>query len=305
MGSQPTTSIPAACSSMGFPSIAPGPSRPVCTMRNTKHPSKGLAAHRHLRQQHPPQQAWPPSDGWSILGSSVTLEPASAPCQLLFPPKASCSAKPEGDASPPCSQVHLVFNKALLILAIRPKERLWSHHGCWRPGTPKQHGRGSPPGTIKVSEQPPGHLRSPQPGHLIDRAISPRLLFPLIKSVFSNRERKVMKCFLLSSFSPPHKPLVAPVSLLQARDPPQPFKPSPLLEHRTLSINPLSPLPHYPITHPSSCASRLPQNQRKFSLFDPQTLEVQFLNSWRQGFIPCQKKVQPLVAAPASSKGFF
>lgn len=78
-----------------------------------------------------------PAMGGAFLGSAVTLQPVSAPCQLLFPPKASCSMKPGGDASPPCSQVHLVFNKALIILGIRPKEQLWSYHRCWEPDVPQ------------------------------------------------------------------------------------------------------------------------------------------------------------------------
>lgn len=137
--------------------------------------------------------------------------------------------------------------------------------------SPMQQSHGSPLGTIKVSEQSLGHLCSPQPGHLVNHVIPPQFLFPLIKSVFSSKERQETKCFLLRSFFPLHKSLGAAVSLLQPQDP---LKPSPLLKARAFSVSPLHPVPHYPISHPSSCTSRLPQNQRKFNLFDPQTLEV-------------------------------
>lgn len=143
--------------------------------------------------------------------------------------------------------------RRLLFLQSAPRSSCGPTTGAGSQMSPKQRGHGSPPGTSKVSKQPPGHLCSPQPGHLIDRAIPPQFLFPLIKSVFSNRERKATKCFLLRSFSTPHKPLVASVSLLQPQDLLQSFKPSLLLKHRTFSISPLRPLPHYPITHPSSC----------------------------------------------------
>lgn len=178
------TSIPAACSSMGFPSTAPGPTRLVCATHNTKR-SKGLAARGQLRQRQHPRPAQPEADE----AFRHLQAPSKLPQRLACSPFHSRQDAPRSQEEMPACQAAKFSIKRLLFLQPTLRSRSGPTAGTGSRRPPSSTAMGS---HLVPSEPQSSPQDTPVP-HSQTTLVTMSFFHNLIKS-FSYRKRKETKC---------------------------------------------------------------------------------------------------------------